>query len=457
MMREKQTVCLMNDSFPPLIDGVANAVVNYAEFYQKNFGKAVVAVPDHPDARDEVFPFPVIRYRSYDTTRLVRYRAGYPFSVEAMRQLKAENIGLIHSHCPFMSTFLARTIREINGAPVVFTYHTKFDIDIAKTVPTKALQEQAIKLVVNNIRTCDEVWAVSRGAGENLRSLGYQGDYVVMENGVDYPKGRVPEKRVAEVTKGYDLPDGIPIYLFVGRMMWYKGLRLIFDSLSRLWAQGRDFRMILIGDGTDRQAMEDYAAGKGLEKKCLFLGAIRDRELLRAWYCRGDLFLFPSSYDTNGLVVREAAACGLASVLIAGSCAAEGIVDGKNGFLCGENENAMWTLLESLWEKQETVRQAGENAMNQLYLSWEESVARAAERYEIVREKAEAGQFTSQRRLSDELFHTTANVMEGVERLREFRECPRGELYAMYEWQKAHLDRLTDGLWEKLNHMIPWE
>ena len=33
-----------------------------------------------------------------------------------------------------------------------------------------------------------------------------------------------------------------------------------------------------------------------------------DRNVIRAWYCRADLFLFPSSYDTNGLVVREAAA-----------------------------------------------------------------------------------------------------------------------------------------------------
>ena len=38
----------------------------------------------------------------------------------------------------------------------------------------------------------------------------------------------------------------------------------------------------------------------------------RDREILRAWNTRADLFLFPSTFDTNGLVVREAAACGLA-------------------------------------------------------------------------------------------------------------------------------------------------
>ncbi|RGZ00429.1 glycosyltransferase [Clostridium sp. AM58-1XD] len=453
-MKEKNTVCLMNDSFPPIIDGVANAVVNYCIYYQKNFGSAVAAVPYHPDAVDEAFPFPVIRYRSYDTTRLVRYRAGYPFSVEAIKQLKAKDPDLIHSHCPFMSTFLARTLRELNGAPIVFTYHTKFDIDIAKTVPSRTLQEQAVKMVVNNIKACDEVWAVSRGAGENLRSMGYDGDYIIMENGVDFPRGRVPEETVQAAVHQFDLPEQLPVYLFIGRMMWYKGLKLIFDSLHRVLEEGKDFRMVLIGDGSDRPDMEAYAAECGLSAKCLFLGEIRDRELLRAWYCRADLFLFPSSYDTNGLVVREAAACGLASVLIAGSCAAEGVKDGVNGFLCEEHDEALAALISSLWERRPAVKQAGIHAMNQLYLSWEESVSRAAERYEIILERAASGELDHQRRLSDSLLHTASNMIEGVERLREIRELSKEELHAMYVWQKSHLGRFADGIWEKLNNII---
>ena len=39
------TVCLLNDSFPPLIDGVANAVVNYAKIIQERYGRAIVATP----------------------------------------------------------------------------------------------------------------------------------------------------------------------------------------------------------------------------------------------------------------------------------------------------------------------------------------------------------------------------------------------------------------------------
>ena len=52
---------------------------------------------------------------------------------------------------------------------------------------------------MSNISACDEVWAVSHGAGENLRSLGYQGDIVVMENGVDFPRGAAAPELIGPV------------------------------------------------------------------------------------------------------------------------------------------------------------------------------------------------------------------------------------------------------------------
>ena len=56
----KLNVCLINDSFPPEIDGVANAVTNYAQIITEKFGSAVVVTPDNPKADDSVYPFPVV-------------------------------------------------------------------------------------------------------------------------------------------------------------------------------------------------------------------------------------------------------------------------------------------------------------------------------------------------------------------------------------------------------------
>jgi len=138
---------------------------------------------------------------------------------------------------------------------------------------------------VSNISACDEVWAVSHGAGENLRSLGYEGDYIVMPNGVDMPCERATEEQIQAATNGYDLPQDVPVYLFVGRMMWYMGLRIIVDALARLKIENRDFRMVFIGDGDDREQIETYASDCGIRGKCIFTGAIRDRKRLRSGRC----------------------------------------------------------------------------------------------------------------------------------------------------------------------------
>ena len=422
MEQKKLKVCLLNDSFPPSIDGVANAVVNYATVIQKSLGEAIVATPSYPGVEDH-YPFPVVRYPSLDTTKLVGYRAGYPFSARAQSRLVAFGPDVIHSHCPFVSNMAARTLREQTEVPIIFTYHTKFDIDIAHALELKLLQSAALRLMLRNIESCDEVWTVSRGAGENLRSLGYQGDYLVMENGVDFPRGAAPEAESSALRRELGLPADVPVYLFVGRMMWYKGIRVILEALSRGRKEGAKFRMVLVGDGAERREMEETARDLGIGDWCLFTGAVHDRELLRRYYSMADLFLFPSTFDTNGIVVREAAACGLGSVLIRDSCAAEGIADGRNGFLVEENGESLWALLRGLGRGQ--MRQVGENALRELYLSWEDSVRRAYDRYQVVINRYRGGHTERRVEREDDLFSLMNDLCRGIQRARDLADQGR--------------------------------
>ena len=448
---DKLNVCLINDSFPPAIDGVANAVTNYAQIINREYGRAAVVTPYYPEADDSAFAFPVIRYPSVDTTKAVGYRAGIPFSPEVMNRLEGERFNIIHSHCPITSTILARSLRDRIHVPLVFTYHTKFDIDIANAVKSRLLREEAARLLVENISACDEVWTVSQGAGENLRKLGYQGDYLVMPNGVDFPRGRVPDALVAQVTEGYDLPAGLPVFLFVGRMMWYKGIRIILDALKMLMDSGKDFRMVFVGTGNEKEEICSYSSALGLDTKVFFAPAIHDRNLIRAWYCRADLFLFPSTFDTNGLVVREAAACALPSVLVGGSCAAENVQDGVNGFLIEENAASMAALLQKLCNEPAPVKTVGENAARDLYLSWDSSVSAAVDRYQAVIEKDKRGLYPRHGRFSDEMCHAAAKAMEELYRGRERQQNAYSEVKTELHEMRAGIAEGREKVREKLD------
>ena len=445
---EKLNVCLVNDSFPPEIDGVANAVTNYAAIINGELGAATVVTPSNPEADDAAFPFPVCRYPSLDTTKLVGYRAGLPFSPEIQNTLEDDGFDIIHSHCPISSTLLARLLRERIDVPLVMTYHTKFDIDIANAIRSRILQEEAKRLLVQNIAACDEVWTVSRGAGENLRSLGYEGDYIVMPNGVDFPRGRVEDSLIEQVTADYDLPAALPLFLFVGRMMWYKGIRIILDALKELKDSGTDFRMVFVGGGGDREEIVAYCQDLGLTDKVFFCPAIHDRNRIRAWYCRADLFLFPSTFDTNGLVVREAAACSLASVLVAGSCAAEGITHGRNGLLIEENAESMYSCLLELLASPGKMAQIGECAAQELYLSWHDAVEKAMERYEIVIDRYQSGGFPARRDAMDNLLNANGELMEDLAHLQLLRqELREKRTEKLPEWK----DKIQTRIHERLN------
>ncbi len=428
-------VCLLNDSFPPVIDGVATAVTNYATIMTES-GRAnvLVGTPRYPDADYSKYPYQIVPYQSFDTPDIADgYRAGNPLAIKEINEMAQFQPDLIHVHCPAASAVVGRILRNETNAPIVFTYHTKYDIDIARAIKSKHIQKEVIKAMIANISASDEVWTVSQGAGDSLHALGYEGEIRVVSNGVDFAKGRAENALITEATKDFDLPEGVPVFLFVGRIIKYKGLPLILDAMRRLSEQGMNYRMIFIGSGVDAPELQQtirenhisldirqedgqitHEAGT-LPGKIIFTGAIYDRNMLRAWNTRADLFIFPSTYDTNGIVVREAAACGLASVLIQGSCAAEGITHARNGYLVEETGKSIAALLAEVAPHPEQMHRVGQCAMDEIYISWEDSVMRAVDRYQMILEMKHAGTLKPRRNgKSDKFLSMTADVMTGL-------------------------------------------
>lgn len=376
----KLNIGLFNESFPPTIDGVSNAVVNYATYITKNHADCTVVTPRYPHVTDD-YPFEVYRYSSADISKNLGYRVGNFISVKMLRDLNAKHFDIIHVHSPFASSLIADELKKLNaGIPVVFTYHTKFDIDFQKRLKIRSLCSMAEKFICRNISKADEVWVVSEGAAQSLRNIGYKGAYRVMKNGTDFARGRASDSEISEVRAQCGVDSDTRMLLFVGRMMWYKNTGLILDALSSL-PNNINYKMVFVGDGLDKDAIKQYAIKLGLADKTYFAGAIHDREKLRAYYSAADLFLFPSTYDTAGLVVTEAAACDLPSVLIDGSCAAEDVVDDFSGFLCNENPHSLAEKIEYALSDSERLKRIGKNAGESVYLSWEEAVARAYKRY----------------------------------------------------------------------------
>ena len=170
-------------------------------------------------------------------------------------------------------------------------------------------------------------------------------------------------------------------------MMWYKNIRIILEACKLLKDNGKDFKMIMIGMGPEEMQIKRLCTKLGLNDKVIFTGQILDRTELQMYYGTADLQVFPSIFDTNGLVVREAAASATPTIVVKDSCASEGIVDCETGFLCLESPHSVAKTIENVVDNKDLLSRVGINARNNIYISWDESIANAYKRYQVVIDK----------------------------------------------------------------------
>lgn len=383
-MDKKYKIAVGTDAFPPTTDGISNVAQSYADILNKHFCDAVIITPKNPNQQDKKYPYEIFRYKSWWIPSREGYSIGWPFKEALSYEIINKNFDLLHSHAPLATSYYFRLVNRKKRIPTVLTYHTKYEYDIEKRVPTKWAKDFARRFILNNINSADEVWVTSNGSAESLRKLGYTGDYVLMPNGCDMPRKDVDPECIKQIKQKHNIPDTVPVFIYAGRMIWYKNIQYVLEACRILKQKSKDFRLIMLGFGADETAIKFRYKRLGISDKIVWAGKVLDRELLQQYYAASDLLLFPSTFDTNGLVVREAASCATPALLIENSCAAEGIENNVTGFLCRETSESIAETLLSIMHNKELMKATGKNAQEKIYISWAEAVEKAYERYKIV-------------------------------------------------------------------------
>ncbi len=122
------------------------------------------------------------------------------------------------------------------------------------------------------------------------------------------------------------------LLLYVGRLVPEKNLTLLFEVMECLVRNsGRDFRLLVVGDGLERAHWEGECARK-LRGRVMFAGHISDQQVLASLFANCDLFVHPNPREPFGIAPLEAMASGLAVV-----------VPNTGGISAYANESNAWT------------------------------------------------------------------------------------------------------------------
>ncbi len=133
------------------------------------------------------------------------------------------------------------------------------------------------------------------------------------------------------------------LILHAGRLVEKKGTRILIDAFARLAAQASGARLVIVGDGPERSALERRSAAHGLDGRVEFLGALGQDEVA-AWMRRASALAAPSvtarDGDAEGLptVIVEAAASSLPAVATDHAGNPEAVIDGRTGFITAERD-----------------------------------------------------------------------------------------------------------------------
>ena len=119
----------------------------------------------------------------------------------------------------------------------------------------------------------------------------------------------------SEICPPSELVVQSPRFLFIGRLLYWKGIHLALRALAQVRLSVPVASMMIIGDGSDREWLRQIAQDAGVTDAVEWVSALPHEEILQQY--RDNLaFVFPSLHDSGGMVVLEALASGLPVVCL---------------------------------------------------------------------------------------------------------------------------------------------
>jgi len=205
----------------------------------------------------------------------------------------------------WLSVIAGITIKKELGLPLVFHVHST---ERGRTLGNGST-------VISNIERrggmiADMVITVSKAMKEELVQLGFPRDKIqVCYNGVDpqkYCAERVSKEKVAEVRQRYDVKDDDLMVLFVGRLVWVKGVDKLITAMPHVLKEVPNAKLVVVGLGDMREYLEKLVENFKLKDSVKFRFEFISEEERIAHYAACDVAVFPSIYEPFGIVALEA-------------------------------------------------------------------------------------------------------------------------------------------------------
>jgi len=325
---------LFTDSYLPNTDGVVSSILAYRRGLEAQGHKWVVFAPDAPgyhDAPDDE----VLRFAGLPFPPYPQYRAViFPYAISA-RTAQRHGIQLVHSKAMMTLGIAAYKFARRSRIPCMASVETMIPDGVHYISGHRGVQAFGKSFAWSYLKWLYSHYALvtapSKHTQARLARHGIESE--VLPSPVDTGRFRPDAAGGAQARRALGLPKDAKLVLCAGRVVKEKN----YDFILRAAKEVRDPRVkfLFVGSGPYLGALKREAVRMGVEKRVAFAGFVPDDRLVSCFNA-ADAFVFASKFETQGLTLLEAFACGKPAAVLSGTAMGELVSEGKNGHIFSE-------------------------------------------------------------------------------------------------------------------------
>lgn len=258
----------------------------------------------------------------------------------------------------------------LDGPPLMVLLHHLFGSTFYREInPVLATYLYFMERLIPRVYRRCLFEAVSESTRDELVRMGVAADRIsVVHNGLD---ARFLDAGNAGKPAEPDRKEpGLVIYL--GRLKKYKNVDHLIQAMAIVREEVADARLVIVGTGDRRRALEALTRSMGLDDTVRFTGFVSEEEKLRL-LTRAEVAAYPSSKEGWGITVIEANACAVPVVAARVPGLRDAVVDGDTGALVppGDREALARALIDLLRDREKRDRFAGNAVARSRLYTWE--------------------------------------------------------------------------------------
>lgn len=376
-------IAIFTNNYLPNPFGVSMSIESFRKEFEKLGHTVYIFAPYVKGYVDENLN--VFRYPSVDLKYKISFPLAIPYSYRISRLLEELEIDVIHSQHPNLLGWQAKRWAKKKNVPLVFTWHTLYDkyAHFVPLVPNSWTAKLAISNAVSYANSCSQIIVPTKSINDIIAGWGVKNENIeAIPTGVEKSFFENPQRKKMRQQLG--LLDGEIALLLLSRMTAEKNVQFLVRAALEVLKKNEKVKLVLAGEGHELPQLRKIIFQAGLSKQVIFQGIV-EREVTKNIYAAGDIFVYASKSETQGMIISEAMCLGLPVVAVDATGINDTVVDKKTGFLVSENELEFAEAVQKLVDDGDLRRNFGEDGKKIALENYTSEIC-AAKMLEVYRE-----------------------------------------------------------------------